>query len=147
MSRELDIEVAEKIMGHEWRVINRRRQNFHAPSGLIVIYKEGKELNYTGHGKSNLLEFSSDISAAMEVVEKMRSDGWSFACTLYEGQLPYASFCKRTVASSRNAEADSLPEAICRAALAALKTQDTSTVSGTTKPVSAASSLRPKPGS
>lgn len=60
--------------------------------------------------------YSESIEAAMLVVEKMRSNGWSFACTLYEGKLPYASFCKRTVASSRNAEADSLPEAICRAA-------------------------------
>jgi len=63
--------------------------------------------------------YSRDIDRAMEVVEKMRSDGWSFACTLYEGKLPYASFCKGTAASSRNAEAETLPEAICRAALQA----------------------------
>lgn len=63
--------------------------------------------------------YSIDIAAAMEVVEKMRGDKWSFACTLYEGLLPYASFCKRTAASSRNAIAPTLPEAICRAALMA----------------------------
>lgn len=64
--------------------------------------------------------YSTDISAAMKVVEKLRAVGWSFACTLYEGKLPYASFCKQTAASSKNAEGQSLPEAICRAALQAL---------------------------
>lgn len=63
--------------------------------------------------------FSSDILLAMRVVEKLRSEGFSFACTIYQGHLPYASFCKGTAASSRNAEADTLPEAICRAALKA----------------------------
>lgn len=68
----------------------------------------------------NAPRYSTDITAAMTVVEKMRERGWSFACTLYEGKLPYASFCKRTAASSRNAEANTLPLAICRAALSAV---------------------------
>jgi hypothetical protein len=65
--------------------------------------------------------YSGEIRLAFEVVEKMRERGWSFACTLYEGRLPYASFCKMTAVSSRNAEAESLPEAICLAALEAVK--------------------------
>lgn len=69
------------------------------------------------HGYKNYRDSFDD---AMEVVEKMRADGWSFACTLYEGKLPYASFCKGTAASSKNAEAESLPEAICQAALKAV---------------------------
>jgi len=69
--------------------------------------------------------YATKIEAAMQVVEKMREQGWSFACTLYEGKLPYASFCKGTAKSSRNAEADALAEAICRAALAAIESTHT----------------------
>lgn len=65
----------------------------------------------------SLPHYSTDIRFAFKVVERMRGLGWSFACTLYEGKLPYASFCKMTAASSRNAEAESLPRAICLAAL------------------------------
>lgn len=66
-------------------------------------------------------DYRYDMNDAMEVVDKMREQGWSFACTLYEGKLPYASFCKGTAASSRNAEASTLPEAICLAALRAVE--------------------------
>lgn len=67
--------------------------------------------------------YSESIEAAIQVIKKMRAGGWSFACTLYEGKLPYASFCKGTAASSRNAEAETLPEAICLAALKAIELQ------------------------
>lgn len=86
-------------------------------------FKQVEDVDYSGHSAScvSVVPFySTDIRAVMKVVEKMRADGWSFACTLYEGELPYASFCKRTAVSSRNAEAKTLPEAICRAALKAV---------------------------
>lgn len=86
-------------------------------------FRRAGEVDYSGHSAacvSVVPFFSSSIEVAMKVVEKMREMGWSFACTLYEGHLPYASFCKQTVASSRNAEAQTLTEAICRAALKAI---------------------------
>ena len=124
MSRELDVEVAEKVMGIT---------KIFSPSdykGSEDCFVCGEDIAYIPSGKSPrthmidalaIRRFSSEIAAAMEVVEKLRADGWSFACTLYEGKLPYASFCKGTAKSSRNAEAGALSEAICRAALAAIE--------------------------
>lgn len=113
--RELDAAVAERVM--EWQ----RGRNSQTP-GRVIWFNTNDDRLEVAIGDSGWIGCwrpSRDIAAAMEVVEKMRNDGWSFACTLYEGKLPYASFCKRTAASSRNAEASTLPEAICRAALAA----------------------------
>lgn len=101
--RELDALVAEKVAGWD--------------AGAML--RTGNPKVPTAY---SLPHYSTDILFAFRVVEKMRGLGWSFACTLYEGKLPYASFCKLTVASSRNAEAESLPRAICEAALAALST-------------------------
>jgi hypothetical protein len=148
--RELDAQVAEKIMGFQvvgvntctyieggwdvattwspespWatqepvRVIDAHEVACEfcktAPNGVY-----GKFQGYSDKCLRVVPFYSTNFSAAMEVVEKMREQGWSFACTLYEGKPPYASFCKRTVASSRNAEAESLPRAICEAALKAM---------------------------
>lgn len=122
--RELDAEIAEKVMGwtivpegERWRV---SRTGEYANSWCVDspnLAELDDDTDDRLYGRYAMPSYSSDISAAMSVVEKMRSQGWSFACTLYEGKLPYASFCKRTAASSRNAEAESLSEAICRAAL------------------------------
>lgn len=129
--RELDAAVAEKVMG--WRLTWLDRSYHSAGEGWSQRPVDSKSecrhdpIAYWTDAKDRSLnevsewEPSSDISDAVEVVEKMREQGWSFACTLYEGKLPYASFCKRTAASSRNAEASTLPEAICRAALEAVK--------------------------
>jgi hypothetical protein len=107
--RALDALVAEKVMG--W--------------SEIVDGWGLRPIEQRQHGRESIKErvplYSLNIASAMEVVERMRKQGWSFACTLYEGKLPYASFCRGTAASSKNAEADSLPEAICRAALAAIE--------------------------
>lgn len=131
--RELNEQVAELMDWEWWSFV---RQSFLVPPHLARFFGEHPGLGWkherleeTGvlsetfidYQYYKLPDFSGDIAAAMEVVEKMRVGGWSFACTLYEGKLPYASFCKLTAASSRNAEADSLPEAICRAALEAVK--------------------------
>jgi hypothetical protein len=147
--RELDAAVAERVMGWVWMSrINEGSAWLFPPdskdvdTGKTGIFGEpiftrsywpyshgsivGPLTTYDGVSrKSESYEphYSESIEAAMQVVEKMREQGWSFACTLYEGKLPYASFCKGTVATSRNAEADSLPEAICRAALSAVDSQ------------------------
>lgn len=129
---QMDTEVAERIMGY---VING--SHWPGPGFWLTDRPYGQ----FGHGnrgdgprvmgslhdsknkdgdRSDLWSPTTQIKTAMEVVKKMREQGWSFACTLYEGKLPYASFCKGTAASSKNAEAATLPEAICRAALAAV---------------------------
>ncbi|HEX7333434.1 MAG TPA: hypothetical protein VF290_18160 [Pyrinomonadaceae bacterium] len=109
--RELDAAVAERVMGWQRQPDYNYWMSF--PAGeTFKLHK----LIATWHP-------SESIEAAMDVVEKMRANGWSFACTMYDGKLPYASFCRSTVKSSRNAEAESLQEAICLAALKALESK------------------------
>ena len=110
----LDAQVATKILG--WYRDSARRgplSDWHEP-------KCGGKGRCAPSCGFTLRAYSTEIAAAFVVVEKMRANGWSFACTLYEGELPYASFCRKTVATSRKAEASTLPEAICRAALKAI---------------------------
>lgn len=106
--RSLDALVAEQVMG--WQ----RQPGYN----YWMTFPEGGTFEL--HKLIANWHPSTSIADAMEVVEKMREQGWSFACTLYEAKLPYASFCKQTATSSRNAEASTLPEAICKAALAAV---------------------------
>lgn len=110
----LDAQVAKKVLGW-YRDPGRRGplSDWHEPK----CGGDGRCAPSCGFA---LRAYSAEIAAAFLVVEKMRADGWSFACTLYEGELPYASFCKGTVISSRNAQAKTLSEAICRAALKAI---------------------------
>lgn len=105
--RDLDAAVAERVMGWQRQPDYNYWMSFPAGEGFKL------------HALIATWKPSEDIRAAMQVVVQMRSLGWSFACTFYQGKLPYASFCKGTAASSRNAEANSLPEAICLAAIEA----------------------------
>jgi len=129
--RELECEVAKRVFGFRWfhcaGANGVERDQFMSPETA----ETWRRLNWTlaevdgpqddqFNDDTAAPKYSKSIEAAMQVVEKMREQGWSFACTWYEGKLPYASFCKGTAKSSRNAEANSLPEAICRAALAAI---------------------------
>lgn len=129
--RELDAQIAEKVMRLKIRLGSptlpelRIEGGWKAPDDWLLLNDDGSVKQGIalpgGPVRLTVPHYSTNISAAMKAVEKMRADGWSFACTLYEGKLPYASFCKGTAASSRNAEADSLPEAICKAALSAIE--------------------------
>jgi hypothetical protein len=106
---EINERVAMEIMG-EARICNHKKYTDETGA-------------FCAQGCENFIVpyYSTDMSTAMQVIEKMREARWSFACTLYEGRLPYASFCKLTAASSRNAESESLPRAICLAALAVVE--------------------------
>lgn len=96
--------VACKVMG--WHLITEDSDQWLTTDSVFVANRTWNPL--------------TDIVAAMAVVEKMLGENWSFACTLYKGKLPYASFCRMTAATSRNAEAESLSTAICLAALKAV---------------------------
>jgi len=127
--RMLDAAIAEHVM--RW---HEQVDYDYSPPQINWVTANGEfiEIKYDVRNPENVNSLwgwcpSESIKAAMQVVEKMREQGWSFACTLYEGKLPYASFCKGTARSSRNADADTLPLAICRAALATVKTQSNET--------------------
>jgi hypothetical protein len=117
--RELNAAVAERVMG--WR----RKPNGMMHGRAQEVFVDDRDNTHSiTCGCAEDFNPSCTIEAAMQVAERMREQGWSFACTLYAGQFPYASFCKGTVVTSRNAEADSLPEAICRAALLAVASNE-----------------------
>lgn len=75
--RELDALVAEKVMGATWRNITKggrkRCLSFVASRPLVTI--EEKKTIYHGYNQDNLPHYSTDISAAWEVVEEFRR-GW-----------------------------------------------------------------------
>lgn len=125
--RALDKEVAERVMGQVacdgWAYMN-----FGSAGGPALQKTCGhkstecypnKQIAAAFGSYDGVPPYSRKIDAAFKVVGKMRSDHWSFASTMYENELPYASFCRGTATSSKNAEAPTLPEAICRAALKA----------------------------
>jgi len=114
MSRELDAEVAEKVMGNaEYKRV------------LLNFDKDGKKIYskpvYMGP------EYSTDISAAWEVVEKLGVDSFHLSqhtttpweCSFSTG---VDQLHERFVYS--RAEGKTAPEAICNAALKTLKEPD-----------------------
>lgn len=130
--RELDAEVAERVMKFE---------EVERVSGTFYYHnvKMDLESETGGRWRSPVPAFSTSIAAALEVVEKMLG-AFTFDCGSYNGRTWQATFhsvekiIRREAGSATNEIARSLPEAICLAALAALKTQDTNTdaSSGTT---------------
>lgn len=104
-NRELDKQVAKAVMG--WRI---EGSAWYAPNGCSVeIYQ--------------IPRYSFDIAAAMEVVEKMRERGYGVCMADNMGVAPWNVDIVGTVGVYEGCS-DSLPEAIC---LAALKTQATAT--------------------
>ena len=121
MSRELDIEVAEKVMGEvpcdKWNYINL------SSGGGPAMMNEGCQHNGKCYPRiEGPCKYSDNISAAMEVVEKLESLGFDIAMWRRYG----STFWEVEFNSGKtNGEADArtLPEAICRAALASITTE------------------------
>jgi hypothetical protein len=125
MNRELDAEIAEKILGLSVKA-NKRKN--------ITVFTIG-EPNYIDiQGCMELTNpvpfYLSDISAAMDVVEKMFLDDWAIeikGSELFEtergimGGWDVIFSCKCGARGRFSADSDILPKAIC---LAALKTID-----------------------
>ena len=81
--RELDAAVAEMVFG--WRWIHEDGEQ---PYAVPYLVGPGSSVYYpTVHAKfpnvpksgGDLLNYSTDIAAAWEVVEKMRTNGWFFS--------------------------------------------------------------------
>ena len=117
MSRELDAEVAEKVMGHGYRTF---------PNGALPNvkhwFRKGDDRNY---GAFLLPYYSTSIADAWLVVEEMRKRGYGCAI-FYHWQLcetnPSCEFDWRDNNGNLRAIEESggtVPEAICRAALEA----------------------------
>ncbi len=129
--RALDMEVAEKILGWE------RGSRWGNGNGGWTINGESHEKHRTSWNQTP--RFSTNIAAAMEVIEKMRDSGWSVEVSsdidwsMAEPDREWnVGFQKRNpeamwmVDQQGVADSLSLPEAICLAALATVSTQDPS---------------------
>ena len=122
MSRELDAKVAEKVMGLE---VFTSRQDW-MQKGMPHIAEWAESVIYPAfwHPKFELATvvdpYSTDIKAAWEVVEKLGEDGW--IVTLHRDFKWYCDLTWFTEddTASTSVEANTLPEAICKAALAAV---------------------------
>lgn len=116
MTRELDAEVAEKVMG--WRDLGDDER---ATSGVCPTAKKG-DLYPTpiGDGVNRYVpNWSEEIGLAWDVVEKMAEKGYSLTL-MYLLRLRWtASFYKANEDHGTEDDA-SAPTAICRAALSAL---------------------------
>lgn len=105
MSRELDAEVAEKGMGIEVEA----SPNSCDPK--ITMYRFKDDCIEIPH-------YSTVVGAAFQVVEKMREYGGMKMEQRINGG--WAVQCPSWIRNEKWVTADTLPEAICRAALSAL---------------------------
>jgi hypothetical protein len=115
MSREIDAEVAEKVMG--WK--NRHEYYEH---NITRFEDSNGKFYYIGDKAGSPWSPSTDIAAAFQVVEKMEDRGFFFELsnTSIDPEKTYrASFFKNDEPISKYAE--SLQLAICLAALTATK--------------------------
>ena len=117
MSRELDAQVAEKVFGMSAHPAREDGQTEYEREisawGEWVAYHHGKA--------GNLPPFSTDLSAAGQVIEKMRERGWdhshSSMCDKADCRVVFDFFHD----DGRTGQATALfSEAICLAALKAL---------------------------
>lgn len=119
--RELDAIVAERVMGATWRKPTRYA-GIDGVSSLVLGERHSAvaitfahrwpddRLSYTGPA------YSSDIAAAMQVVEAMRAKGYGFSLTDNQGERWTAEFLNYLAF----ADAGTPALAICRAALKAI---------------------------
>ena len=115
MSRELSVAVAERVMGrcfHVWGTPN---------DGLLWTCTKCGITEGAAGGPLNP-RYSDEIAAAWQVVEKMRELGWWPSMYLAGRKSWRVYFHGHDPAhlASHAASADTAPEAICLAALAAV---------------------------
>lgn len=119
--RDLDAAVAERVMG--WRR-NPDYKNIEVP-----ILDMAFEWYVSGYGSNDLPRYSESIEAAMRVVEKMRELGRVVRMQAWRIGEWAVSFSKYTKPDYAMVETewgygDTLPEAICRAAYAAIGSKE-----------------------
>jgi hypothetical protein len=124
--RELDRMVAERVFGHEVKLVTEEERD--GPEGWDL---QDVERRYPWRstlpsgevvgGWASLRPYSSDIAAAFLVVERMQQDGWSF--TLRDDGRTHGPAWEVDFVGVLHdgwAQADTAPLAIARAAIHAL---------------------------
>lgn len=133
---ELDAAVAERVMGYRWwrttlRYSTEVRRALCHPEFKNDEWQlaDGTEEAFTGSNPF-LPFYSTSWAAAMDVVAKMQADGWKVEMTddSCETIMPwFVSFFRSDEKhfEIHDSGAETLPEAICRAALAAVGQEET----------------------
>lgn len=137
--RELDAWIAEQVMGFaRWSPLTRDdlyflahpdqiRRQYRKYGGWSKALKKGSDGDRYVDGMRDVPEFSTDIAAAWQVVEKFRSEGWKF-CIADGDEEPFQCYFQRLSedggVDEPEAEADTAQLAICRAALKAAAPQE-----------------------
>lgn len=131
--RELSALVAERVMGSVWDETRCR-----ACGWPLAAFDDGgctiescSQRPYPARRADEPAQYSSSIEAAMQVVEKMWQMGWQAElvnCYMLNTPIVenvcmwYVRFIdNKNDMNNWSAEANTLPEAICRAALAAIE--------------------------
>lgn len=132
MSRELDAEVAEKVMG--WKLVTaycrpKFKPSLDRPGTLLADYDDkgehrqlvgpNGEVYWLDAEEMNRIElpvYSTDIAAAWMVVERMKELGYPFELGDSEEGY-YATYWNET---SAPVYGSSMPECICKAAIEAM---------------------------
>ena len=114
--RELDALVAEKVMGWKECTVEAGITGQAALGSIGAWYwiDEGGRKMIEGYVKP----YSKNIAAAWEVVEKLLESGESVA--VRQGQIPSGMIRQCCIGFREGVEAETVPLAICRAALVAV---------------------------
>ena len=133
MSREIDTRVAVEVMGARWedRTPKGRKKELLMIGGRGAAYDDGTEIHYYGTvGRETLPHYSTSIADAWLVVEKMRGLGWwlRLSSPFQDGSLWNAGFTPAGTTGwngtpDHNFASDTAPEAICLAALEAVRAE------------------------
>lgn len=118
MSKELDAEVAEKVMG--WPRHQYLQHEFGTRTyPYFAVERDGVRVDFDDEEFPRLFAPSTSLTAAFEVVEKMRVDGWHFSLHSNSGpsgDLWEAEFAQSSAKSFHYFD-PSPAAAICGAAL------------------------------
>jgi hypothetical protein len=106
---KIDILIAEKIMGWKDKISDHLVRYYETPNGEIFL-------------KNDVSHYSTDISAAWQVVEKLKREGYPNPqlYTIDEDDLWHVAIRTHGDMGYDDTEAETAPLAICRAALLAI---------------------------
>ena len=125
--RKLDALIAEHVVGHLVEHWNGHYAIKGDEVGGVGVIEEDKLVYCFSKGSRHLPNYSTDIAAAFEVVEKLRADELNFTLgNGKNGNQHQAEFRERTTRALYTGKwwfsiADTAPHAICLAALKVLE--------------------------
>lgn len=128
MARELDAEVLKSVMGWSWDEsiceVCGWPLDADVPSACRINNCSVRPRPAVTAKEKSIAHYSTDIAAAMEVVGKMCERGWRVSLNTHAIEPSWSTemfYWEGNNCRREHAESNSLPEAICRAALSAIQ--------------------------